>query len=233
MKPVAIIPARGGSKRIPRKNIKPFLGKPLISYVIEIALESECFSTVYVSTDCEEIASVAKDAKAVVPFLRSKENSDDFATLSQVLSEFLGQLDQKPEQICCILPTALFTNAKLLQKSFARLNEEAHGVVPVVRYSTPIQRALLMDQDEVRFRWPEHRSTRSQDLSPHFFDSGLFYWLNTASFLEDNQIFSSGMLGFEIPESSCQDIDTQQDWEIAELKYKILNQQEDKENREI
>lgn len=219
MSNVAIIPARGGSKRIPRKNIRDFLGKPIIAYSIEAALKSGLFDEVMVSTDDEEIAEVARKYKATVPFMRSKETADDYATLSDVIEE-VKETCQKREKtfdnICCILPTAPFVTVSLLKEGFSLLSQNnVDSVRPVVRFSYPIQRAIKMNNGLLEMFNPEHARTRSQDLETAFHDAGQFYWMK----------FSQGMkgekkMGFEISEHLVQDIDTEDDWKMAELKYR-------------
>jgi len=219
MKNLAIIPARGGSKRIPRKNIRNFLGKPIIAYSIETALESGLFEEVMVSTDDDEIAEVAKKYGAKVPFMRSEENADDYATLADVVEEVIGTYRKKGESfddVCCILPTAPFLTVSLLEEGFSLLAENSvDSVKPVVRFSYPIQRAVKMKNGMLEMFNPEHARTRSQDLEPAFHDAGQFYWMK----------FEEGMkgerkMGLEIPEHLVHDIDTEDDWTMAELKYR-------------
>lgn len=220
-KNLCIIPARGGSKRIPRKNIKDFLGKPIIAYSIEAALKSKLFDEVMVSTDDDEIAKVAIEYGAVVPFLRSTKNSDDFATLSDVIEEIKSQYTFNAvyfDSICCILPTAPMVTPELLKEGYHSLiNSDADSVRPLARFHYPIQRALRLINEEISFFNEKHKKTRSQDLEPAFHDAGMFYWM----------IFSSGLLGekklgFEVDSMCCQDIDTIEDWEMAEFKYKYF-----------
>jgi N-acylneuraminate cytidylyltransferase len=225
---LAIIPARSGSKRIPGKNIKPFLGIPLLSRVIQAADKSAIFDEIMVSTDTEEVRDLAVESGAKVPFFRSAENSDDFATLSQVLIEVLHTYIEQGvevERCCCILPTAVFASEQLLSQGFKLLIDSGFdSVVPVVRYSHPIQRALVSNQGSLQFMHPQYRSTRTQDLEPTFHDSGLFYCLRTEAFLQSTQIFMEKTKAFEISESFCQDIDNELDWEQAELKYRIMQE---------
>lgn len=220
MKNLAIIPARGGSKRIPRKNIKEFLGKPIIAYSIEVALTSGLFDEVMVSTDDEEIAEVAKRYGAKVPFLRSPENANDFATLADVIDEVITKyldLEMYFDCICCILPTAPLLCVDHLKKGLEVLsNNHVDSARPVVRFSYPIQRAVgLDDSGKMNMFYPEYKNARSQDLEPTFHDAGQFYWMRTKKGLRGLNKY-----GFEIPEISVQDIDTDEDWAIAELKYK-------------
>lgn len=225
-KAVAIITARGGSKRIPRKNIKPFLGKPIIQYSIEAALASGCFDEVMVSTDDDEIANIALQAGAKIPFKRSNKNADDHATTADVILEVLDQYHQVGKQFdlaCCIYPTAPFVTAEKLKLAYHKLlTSGAKAVVPVVRFGFPILRSFKMEGDLVKLNWPEYLNTRSQDLPPAFHDAGQFYFFNTASFIEEKKVFTDCTIGLEMPESEVQDIDTEEDWKVAEIKYTFL-----------
>lgn len=219
---LCIIPARGGSKRIPRKNIKDFLGKPIIAYSIEVAIKSKLFDEIIVSTDDEEIAEIAIKYGAKVPFLRSKENADDFATLADVVDEVkekYNRLKVNFEFICCILPTAPLITIDNLIKTYTLLKQENYDSVrPVVSFSYPIQRAFkLLDNNKVEMFYPEYLTTRSQDLEPAFHDAGQFYWMQSEKGLRGKY---KG--GFEISELETQDIDNIQDWKLAEIKYKLL-----------
>lgn len=221
---LAIIPARGGSKRIPRKNVKAFLGKPIIGYSISIALESGLFDEVMVSTDDHEIAEVALAGGAKVPFLRSPEKSNDFAPLADVIDEVKDEylkLGRSFDSICCILPTAPLITAATLHKGYDLLvSGDADSVRPLVRFGYAIERALrLTGEGRVEMLHPEHKYTRSQDLAPTFHDAGQFYWMKAACCLRGENRF-----GFEISEVEAQDIDTEIDWKMAELKYQYLNQ---------
>jgi pseudaminic acid cytidylyltransferase len=221
MSNLCIIPARGGSKRIPRKNIKDFLGKPIIAYSIEAAQKSELFDEIMVSTDDSEISETAKKYGAKVPFLRSNENANDFATLADVIDEVKAEylaINKKFENICCILPTAPLVTVENIQKAYDILNsKKVDSIRPVVRFSYPIQRAVKLDYTgRVNMFNPEHQNTRSQDLEPAFHDAGQFYWMKY-----DAGLRGTNKYGFEISETSVQDIDTEEDWKIAEMKYKI------------
>ncbi len=224
LKNIAIIPARGGSKRIPRKNIRDFLGKPIIAYSIEAALESQLFDEVLVSTDDAEIAEIAKKYGAGI-FKRSIKNSDDFATLSDVIEEFKeGCIHNKKkyETICCILATAPFVTPKIIKEGYDNLvARKADSVRPVIKFSYPIQRALKLDKGKMSFIDSTHATTRSQDLEPAFFDAGMFYWMQFKSGLKGENKFA-----FEIPEILAQDIDTLEDWDVAEYKFKYLAQRQ-------
>lgn len=228
MNNLAIIPARGGSKRIPRKNIKDFLGKPIIAYSIEVALKSQLFSEVMVSTDDEEIAELAIKYGAKVPFLRSDENANDFATLADVFVEVVNQYKQigrEFENICCILPTAPLTTSNRIQKAFKKLvDKDLESVVPVVEFSYPILRALKFNDDnKLKMIWPEYLKARSQDLKPAYHDSGSFYWVKKNALLDQRTLFCKNGSAIILPETEVQDIDSETDWKLAELKYKLLN----------
>lgn len=221
MKNLAIIPARGGSKRIPRKNVKNFLGKPIIRYPIETALQSGLFDEIMVSTDDEEIANIAKRYGASVPFLRSDRTANDSATLNDVIEEVKEQYLQQNnlfDNICCILATTPLLTVEVLKRGLNLLIEnEIDSVCPVVRFSYPIQRSFRMEKNGIlNFFYPEYRQTRSQDLEPAFHDAGLFYWIRA-----NIKLAGSTRYGFEVSEMDCQDIDNDTDWELAELKYKL------------
>jgi len=225
-KKLAIITARGGSKRIPRKNIKNFLGYPIIKYSIDAAIKSECFDEIMVSTDDKEIAEVSERLGAKIPFLRSQANSNDFATTADVIEEVLleyKKLSKNFEYCCCIYPTAPFISSERLKEGFDILKSRGvDSVFPVVRYGHPIQRALKIQGGHLSMIWPENLNTRSQDLMPAYHDSGQFYWFRTKRFLEDKKILTENVAAIIIPESEVQDIDTEEDWKIAEIKFKIL-----------
>lgn len=223
---VAIITARGGSKRIPRKNIKPFLGIPIIKYVINAALQAQCFDEMMVSTDDEEIADVARQCGANVPFFRSSATSNDFATTADVLHEVLVEYCQRRQEFdmaCCIYPTAVFVTGEQLRAGLRRLQEtDVDVVIPVVRFSSPIQRAFHIENGTLGMIWPEYRNVRSQDIPPAYHDAGQFYWVKVASFLEQKTLFARHTVALELSESAVQDIDTLADWNIAEMKYRMM-----------
>ena len=228
MKALAIITARGGSKRIPRKNIKPFLGQPIIVYSIRAAIESGVFEEVMVSTDDAEIAEIAKASGAVVPFLRSADTANDFATTADVIAEVLEAYKQRGREfdtICCIYPTAPFVSAEKLRTAMEALTEkEADSVIPVVRFSFPPQRGVVMQDGFMQFKWPEYALARSQDLEPFYHDAGQFYCLQVQSFMEQKRLVMEKTVPIEMPELEVQDIDTEEDWQIAEVKYKVMQQ---------
>jgi N-acylneuraminate cytidylyltransferase len=223
LKNLAIIPARGGSKRIPGKNIRNFLGKPIIAYSIETARESRLFDRIIVSTDSEEIAEIAKSFEAEVPFHRSSRNSGDNATLSDVIEEVQHELEKQGyffEYICCILPTAPLMTSTSLKSGLELLETGGFSSVrPVVAYSYPVQRAFKMENQKVEFLYPEFKSTRSQDLEKTYHDAAQFYWIRA-----DKGLADENRGAFEIPEINVQDIDNENDWSLAELKYKLQNQ---------
>jgi len=227
MKPIAIIPARGGSKRIPKKNIKPFLGKPIIEYTIKAALDSDLFSEVMVSTDEQEIVDIAIQAGATVPFLRSEKTANDFAHIGEVLEEVIAKYKKQGKEFsefCCLFATAPFITPERLQESYELLmNSDFDSVFPVLQFDYPIQRALKMNNGNVSMFNPEHLLSRSQDLEPAFHDSGQYYWCKTKKFLEAKVIFSKNAGAIVIKETEAHDIDTLDDWKTAEIKYKILN----------
>ncbi|MBO6196399.1 MAG: pseudaminic acid cytidylyltransferase [Butyrivibrio sp.] len=228
MKTLAMITARGGSKRIPRKNIKEFNGKPIIAYSIEAALSSGVFDEVMVSTDDEEIAEIAKKYGAKVPFFRSEKTANDFATTVDVIEEVLNTYKERGEEFdifCCIYPTAPFITAKRLKDAVEELSKsDADSLIPVVRFSYPPQRAMEVHDGKLVFRQPENLSKRSQDLEPHFHDAGQFYVVRSESFFKNRGIMVGDILPMELSELEVQDIDNEVDWKLAELKYNLLNE---------
>ncbi len=227
MKTLAMITARGGSKRIPRKNIKEFNGKPIIAYSIEAALDSGVFDEVMVSTDDEEIAEIARNYGAKVPFLRSEKTSNDYATTTDVIEEVLETYKERGEEydiFCCIYPTAPFITSKRLKDAVEELSRsDADSLIPVVRFSYPPQRAMEVHDGRLVFRQPENLKKRSQDLEPHFHDAGQFYVVRSESFFKNHGIMVGDILPMELSELEVQDIDNEVDWKLAELKYNLLN----------
>jgi N-acylneuraminate cytidylyltransferase len=225
MSNVAIIPARGGSKRIPRKNIKDFLGKPVIVYSIEAALESGLFDKVMVSTDDEEIAEIAREYGAEVPFMRSQQNSNDHATTSDVIIEVLERFQKEGisfDNACCIYPCNPLLKQDSLMSSYVKLNSGNGSVLPIVAYGYPIQRALKTIEQSVFWVNPENALKRSQDLEMYYHDCGQFYWIKIADFLKDGKLISANSGFLILNEMEVQDIDTETDWLLAELKYKLM-----------
>lgn len=226
MKNIAIIPARGGSKRIPRKNIKDFLGKPIIAYSIEAALNSNCFDEVMVSTDDFEIAEIAKRYGAKVPFIRSEELSDDTATTADVLVEVIHEykkLGSNFDYCCCIYPCAPFLNHFKIREGLELMQKKnASSAIPVVQFSYPIQRALKIVDNKLSMISPKNLNVRSQDLMPTYHDIGQYYWFDIEKFLRESVLFSENTVPIITSALEVQDIDTEEDWQIAEIKYKLL-----------
>jgi pseudaminic acid cytidylyltransferase len=227
-KALAIIPARGGSKRIPRKNIKPFLGKPIMEYSIQAARACKCFDEIMVSTDDKEIAEIAISAGAQVPFFRSTEASSDTAGTAEVLIEVLYEYEKRgmySEYLCCIYPTAPFITAQRLSYAKSLLMENnVDCILPVTKFSYPIQRGLIIENGYARMLWPENYSKRSQDLQDVYHDCGQFYFLNTQSLIKQKSLFPEKTMTIIVPETEVQDIDNESDWKIAELKYSRIHQ---------
>jgi len=224
---LAIIPARGGSKRIPRKNIRPFLGKPVIQYSIDAVNGTKLFDEIMVSTEDKEIAQVGQSCGANMLFYRSTKTADDYATIGDVVEEVILEyknMGREFEYFCCIFATAPFVTANRLIQAFDLLKKSgADSVIPVTRFSYPIQRALKIEDEKLKMFWPENYNKRSQDLIPAYHDCGQFFWMRVDSFLEQKVVFAKNTVPFEIPEADVQDIDTIDDWKMAEFKYKYLN----------
>lgn len=226
MSRVAIITARGGSKRIPKKNIKEFCGKPIIAYSIKAAIDSNVFDEVMVSTDSAEITEVAKKYGAEVPFLRSEATSNDFATTADVVCEVLNSYKEAGkvfESFACIYPTAPFVTGDKLAEA-AELLDDADAVLSVVKYSFPPQRAFVIRDGNVSYQYPQYEKSRSQDLEPIFHDCGQFYFCRTKAFLIQHSLILPKTKPYVMPEEEVQDIDTMSDWAIAEAKYKVLHE---------
>ena len=223
METIAIITARGGSKRIPRKNIRPFCGKPIIVYSIEAALISGIFDEVMVSTDDEEIADVARQAGAKVPFMRSAATSSDYATTRDVLLEVLDEYEKRGQTydiMSCIYPTAPFVTAEKLRRGYQTLIEsDADSLTPVVQFSYPPQRAFVVEDGCLVFQHPEYRLSRSQDLQPVYHDCGQFYFYRVPAY-RTKPAGEERILPLVMPEEETQDIDNYSDWELAEVKYR-------------
>lgn len=225
-KSLCIIPARGGSKRIPRKNIKHFKGKPIIAYSITSAFESGLFEEVMVSTDDLEIAEIAKSYGASIPFLRSEENSNDFATTADVLKEVLHlfkNIGKDFNHICCIYPTAPFVSSKRLIEGYEMLRAGADSVLPIISYDYPIWRSFKVNEKEcLEYFWSEFINTRSQDLRAAYHDAGQWYWVNTIKFMATGKLIFESTKGLHLSPFEVHDIDNLQDWKLAELKYEYL-----------
>ncbi len=228
MKNVAIITARGGSKRIPKKNIREFCGKPIIAYSIAAALDAGVFDEVMVSTDSREIAEIAREYGAAVPFMRSEETSNDFATTSDVLEEVVASYEaagQTIDRIACIYPTAPFLTGEKIRDAMAKLDgSDSDSIMSVVRFGFPPQRALVIRDGKLAYQYPEHALTRSQDLEPVYHDCGQFYICDTAAFRRNHSMITPDTIPFVIDEDEVQDIDNPSDWTIAEAKYSVLRE---------
>lgn len=218
----AVITARGGSKRIPRKNIKEFMGKPMLAYAVEAAVNSKVFDEIMVSTDDVEIAEIAKQFGAKVPFMRSEKTANDFATTADVLEEVVSEYKKRGktfDELCCIYPCVPFLTADVINNAYEKFKTSgADRLTPVVKYSFPIQRAFkLNEQGLLEYREPENAPKRSQDLEPMYHDVGMFYFYKTEK-MNSNKI---AML--EMDEALVQDIDNDSDWQMAEMKYRIMH----------
>ncbi len=226
MNNIAIITARGGSKRIPKKNIKGFLGKPMLVYAIEACLRSAIFSEVMVSTDCAEIADIAKHYGAKVPFMRSAETSNDFAGTYDVLKEVLleyQKLGKSFNNVCCVYPCVPFLKSETLKMAYQEMiNRQVDALMPVCKYPVPIEWAMRLQDGLLIPNDRDAQKIRSQDLESKFFDVGMFYFFKTDVVLSGKMAVPTKTFGYIIPELECQDIDNEDDWKIAELKYKIL-----------
>lgn len=225
---IAIIPARGGSKRIPRKNIKPFHGKPMIAYSIEAAKKSGCFDKILVSTDDQEIADVALQYGAEVPFLRPANIADDFATTMDVMQHALAWCEGESwdvELVCCIYATAPFISAKYIKQGLLELAEkDVQYVFSATTFSFPIQRAITLGKEgAVSMFSPEFSNTRSQDLPEAYHDAGQFYWGKSDAFKQGVSVFTSHSKIVHLPRKRVQDIDTFEDWELAEALFSVLS----------
>ncbi|SDT95351.1 pseudaminic acid cytidylyltransferase [Halopseudomonas salegens] len=228
---LAVIPARGGSKRIPRKNIKLFCGKPMLAWSVEAALQSGCFDQVIVSTDDDEIADVATRLGATVPFMRPEELSDDFTGTLPVIRhavEWFQQHGYSVEQACCIYATAPFISPEDIQRGLERLQRDACDYAfSVTSYAFPVQRAIVINTlGEVEMLYPEHFNTRSQDLPEAYHDAGQFYWGKASAWLNEKPIFGPGAVPVVLPRHRVQDIDTAEDWHRAEWMFKAMHHHE-------
>lgn len=227
MKILALITARGGSKRILRKNIKDFFGKPVIAWSIETAIKSRIFDEVMVSTEDKEIADISKKYGAQVPFIRSAKNADDIAGTEEVILEVLEgyeRIKKRFDIVCCIYPTTpLMTIERLIESKNKLLDGKYDTVFPVLRYGHPVQRALKNNNNKIQMVWPEYEDSRTQDLEPYFHDAGQYYWLNVNQFKIHKQLFSSNSGFIELSEIEAQDIDNMDDWNLAEIKFTKAN----------
>jgi N-acylneuraminate cytidylyltransferase len=226
MRSLAIIPARGGSKRIPGKNIREFAGRPIIGHAIASARAAGCFDEIMVSTDDPEIAAVARRCGASVPFMRSARAADDHATTAQVVTEVLTEYQRNGSEFeagCCLYPTAVLTTPHRLLEGQRLLaaDPSLDSVVPVLRFGHPIQRALMIEGGRLAMVNPEHMSTRSQDLPASYHDAGQWYWFRVAAFLRSGRLFGAACAPVPLDEMEAQDIDNEADWRLAELKYRL------------
>ncbi len=231
MSSIAIITARGGSKRIPKKNIKEFCGKPIIAYSIEAAGESGIFDEIMVSTDSEEIADIARKYGAAVPFMRSEKTSGDFAGTNDVLLEVLEEYEKRGRRYetgCCIYPTAPFVTAEKLKDAMGRLMEsDTDTVIPVVEFSYPPKRALVIRDGLLQFGNLAYMDSRSQDLEKEYHDVGQFYCFKTEAFRKKQKLMLGKILPYVVREMEVQDIDNDSDWQIAEIKYKLFTKEKE------
>ena len=230
MTATAIIPARGGSKRIPRKNIRQFHGRPMIAWTIDTAINSGLFSNVIVSTDDAEIAAIAQEHGAQVPFLRPADFSNDYATTKDVKRHavtWLAKNQIESDFVCCLYATAPFLQAEDVVKGLRALQEStAEYAYAVTEFDYSPHRALIKNQNgQVSLEKPELAAVRSQDLPSLVHDAGQFYWAKAETWLTQREILSSAGIGIEIPRSQAQDIDNEEDWKLAEALF-ILNQQD-------
>ena len=226
---ICVIPARGGSKRIPRKNIKEFNGKPIIAYSIEAALKSNCFDQVIVSTDDDEISEVARKYGAQVPFIRPDELSTDYAGTIPVIKHTIEWMEDNNnfiENVCCLYATAPFIQSKTIYKAYQQLkNSKVDYCFSVTSFAFPIQRAIkIIHNNAVSMFYPEFFSTRSQDLEESYHDAGQFYWGKARAFKDELQIFSEVSVPYILPRYLVQDIDTIEDWTRAEIMYRVLQE---------
>lgn len=225
---LAIITARGGSKRIPKKNIREFCGRPIIGYSIQAAKDAGVFDTVMVSTDSEEIAEIAKKEGAEVPFLRSEATSGDFAGTADVILEVLLEYEKMDiffDEVCCIYPTAPFVTGEKLKDAVAVLEDKKYdSVMPVTSFSFPPLRGMVLNGDKISYKWEEYADYRSQDLETIYHDCGQFYVLNTEVFKQSQKLVTKNTGAIEISELEMQDIDNEIDWKLAELKYQLLRE---------
>lgn len=229
---LAVIPARGGSKRIPRKNVRSFAGKPIVAYSIEAARASALFDRVIVSTDDEEIARVARDCGAETPFVRPRDLSDDHTGTNAVVRHaisWFGEHGALPQHVCCIYATAPFVQPRYLREGYERLVASGKSFAfSVTSFAFPIQRALRIDADGcVQPIWPENIARRSQDLEEAYHDAGQFYWGTARAFLDDVVLYSAASVPVILPRHLVQDIDTEEDWVRAELMFRALQAQQE------
>ncbi len=225
---LCIIPARGGSKRIPKKNIRLFCGKPIIEWSIKAALESKCFDKVIVSTDDQEIAKICTQKGAEVPFIRPKSLSDDYTATAPVINhaiEFMNKKFGDIEYVCCLYATAPFVESIYIKKGLNKLiNHNANFSFSVTSFPFPIQRAIKLNSENMsEMFYPENFNKRSQDLEDAFHDAGQFYWGKTSAWLENKRMFDDNSIPIIIPRYKAQDIDNEEDWIRAELMFRSIH----------
>lgn len=223
---ICLIPARGGSKRIKKKNIKDFWGKPIINWSISAAIESKIFDRILVSTDDETIAKISIDAGAEIPFLRTEELSGDNVSTIDVVRDTIDRLDGV-DTICCLYATAPFVTADDLILSHEMLYEGPDFVIPVTTYCSPIERSLIIKGNELKMRYPEFYAQRSQDLQATYHDAGMFYWGKSKAWKDFNNPYESIVKPYIIDRRRVCDIDDLEDWEHAELMFHALRAKED------
>lgn len=220
---LCVIPGRGGSKRIYKKNIIPFLGKPIIGYAIKKALDSGLFDEVMVSTDDEEIKAIAIEFGAKVPFLRSEMASNDFATTTDVLIEVIKSYSDRGvvfTNVCCLYPTSVLVSINILIEGFKLLNDyNTDAVITMQKFHHPIQRALVLNKEKLNWVNEEYEFYRTQDLKETYFDCGQFYWLKVKQFLLEKKLLLSNSKGLLLSDFEAHDIDIISDLNIAEIKY--------------
>lgn len=230
MSSIAIITARGGSKRIPKKNIKEFCGEPIIAYSIRAALDAGVFDEIMVSTDSEDIKMIAEQYGAAVPFMRSDKTSNDYATTADVISEVLGKYKEigvSFDSFACIYPTAPFITAAKLMDAFKSFkNANADALISVVKFEFPPQRGFKIENGNIYFQYPQYEYSRSQDLEPIYHDCGQFYICSIESFIKHHSMILPKTIPYIIPEEEVQDIDTLSDWLIAEAKYSVIHKKD-------
>ena len=226
---LCVIPARGGSKRIPHKNIKIFCGQAMIGYSIKAALDSKCFDQVIVSTDDDEIAEVAKSFGASIPFFRPESLANDYAGTIPVIKhaiEWFDDQNQLPSEVCCLYATAPFVQADAIRKAYKKMmQEQVDYCFTVTSFASPIQRAIKVTaENRIEMLYPENLETRSQDLEEAYHDAGQFYWGKAESFRQQKPLFSKGATPYILPRHLVQDVDTLEDWRRAELMYQVLKE---------
>lgn len=227
---IAIITARGGSKRIPKKNIKDFFGKPMLSYAINACKSSGVFTEIMVSTDSDEIAETAGNCGAAVPFMRSPKTSDDFASTYDVLEEVVNNYKDRGREfdyVCCVYPCVPFLSGHTLETAYRQLTAADNDALqPVCKYPVPVEWAMKIENGILIPNDRAAQMIRSQDLTPKYFDAGMFYFIRTDALMSQKTLVPAKTMAFVMDEREVQDIDTPGDWEMAELKYKLIKGRE-------